>query len=235
MSKAYALFDLLATRGARQVPTLTYHRGIDHARTLSEEDRSDPRRRYVPETLTQMWDGLVFPEYYLKGRTSELDAEWEAMFELQLKLVGAMHRAGVPIMVGTDTGGAPAQYTGFTVHEELELLVEAGLSPLDALGAATLEPARFLGTDDTSGTIEPGKVADFIALNADPRDDIRHTQQIEAVVVRGRHIDQAERQRMLDEVESAAAAMSEEEVAGAGAGCACHGSLKPSRAAKNPA
>ncbi len=228
-SKASALFDLFAERGARQVPTLTYHRGIDHARTLSEQDRSDPRRRFVPETIQQMWDGLVFPEYYLKGRTPELDAEWEAMFELQLELVGAMHRAGVPIMVGTDTGGAPAQYTGFTVHEELALLVQAGLSPADALRAATVEPAAFLGTQDTEGSIAPGKVADLVVLDADPLADIRHTQQIDAVVVRGRHIDRAERQRMLDEVERAAATMSEAEVTGAAAGCACHGPLRPGR------
>lgn len=224
-SKASALFDLFAAQGARQVPTLSYHQGIDHARSVSVADRDDPRRKYVPETLQQMWDELVFPEYYLKGRTPELDAEWEAMFERQLELVGAMHRAGVPLMVGTDTGGAPAQYTGFTVHDELALLVEAGLSPLDALEAATLEPARFLGTEDTAGTLEPGKVADFVVLDADPLEDIRNTQRIDAVVVRGRHLDRAERRRLLKEVEDAAAAMSEAEVAAVAAGCPCHGPL----------
>ncbi|RZQ60242.1 amidohydrolase family protein [Amycolatopsis suaedae] len=201
--KAAALFDRLAGFGARQVPTLIMYRGLDNARTV---DRDDPRRRYLPPGQLRALD-TVLDEIYLKGRTPEQDADWAEVFEHRLRLVGAMHKAGVPIMAGTD-GGCPAVFPGFGLHDELRLLTEAGLSTRAALRAATVEPAAFLGT--RSGRIAPGYDADLVVLNGDPIADITNTTAIHGVMIRGRYIGPGEREAILREVEETAAGMRED-------------------------
>ena len=84
-----------------------------------------------------------------------------------------------------------------SVHDELELLVEGGLPPLDALAAATSGPAEFLGLADSLGTVEPGRSADLVILDADPIADIRNTRRIHAVVRGGRYFGPEERERLL--------------------------------------
>jgi len=96
-----------------------------------------------------------------------------------------MYRAGVPILAGTDTMN-PQCFPGFGLHDELALLVDAGLSPLAALQAATRNAAEFMGQLDRRGTIEVGKTADLVLLNRDPLADIHNTHSIQAVVLRGR-------------------------------------------------
>lgn len=98
----------------------------------------------------------------------------------QLEVVFAMKRAGVKIMAGTDL---PPD--GSTLHAELALLVEAGLSPMEALQAATRNPAEFLGRLGSLGTVERGKIADLVLLDANPLEDIRNTKKIHAVIVGG--------------------------------------------------
>jgi hypothetical protein len=102
-----------------------------------------------------------------------------------LRLVGDMHERGIPIGAGTDT---PINYSlpGYALHTELELPVRAGLSPLDAIRAATVRPAEFLGLESEMGRIEPGMRADLVLLTADPLADITNTRRIDAVVSRGR-------------------------------------------------
>jgi imidazolonepropionase-like amidohydrolase len=98
------------------------------------------------------------------------------------------HRAGVEILAGSDMG-ADLLIPGFSLQDELVLLVKAGLTPMEALQAATRNPARFLGLLDSLGTIERGKIADLVLLDANPLLDIRHMQKISAVVVNGRLLD----------------------------------------------
>jgi imidazolonepropionase-like amidohydrolase len=102
-----------------------------------------------------------------------------------LRLVGQMHQRGVPIAAGTDT---PINYAlpGYALHSELEMLVRAGLPPLEALRSATVRPAEFFGLEGEMGRIEPGMRADLVLLGADPLADISNTRRIEAVVSRGR-------------------------------------------------
>jgi imidazolonepropionase-like amidohydrolase len=102
-----------------------------------------------------------------------------------LRLVGWMHERGVPIGAGTDT---PINYSlpGYALHSELEMLVRAGLPPLEAIRAATIRPAEFFGLDARMGTIAPGMRADLVLLTADPLVEISNTRRIEAVVTRGR-------------------------------------------------
>ena len=101
-----------------------------------------------------------------------------------LFLVEHMHRAGVPIGAGTDTPIALA-VPGYSLHSELEMLVRAGLSPLEALRSATVRPAEFFGLTGEMGTVEDGRLADLVLLSQNPLDDIANTRTIEAVVSKG--------------------------------------------------
>jgi len=105
--------------------------------------------------------------------------------EKQIELVRMMHKAGVPIMAGSDFSDW-ALVPGVDLHNELALLVEAGFTPLEALQAATLNPAKFLGKTDTYGTIQVGRVADLVLLDMNPLEDISHTRKINAVVLGGK-------------------------------------------------
>ena len=99
-----------------------------------------------------------------------------------------MRRAGVEFLAGTDMGPSTPVVPGAGLHDELELLVQAGLTPMEALQSATRNPARFLGKFADMGTIEPGKLADLVLLDANPLEDIRNTRKIRLVVLRGRII-----------------------------------------------
>jgi imidazolonepropionase-like amidohydrolase len=115
--------------------------------------------------------------------------------------VGAMCRAGVEFLAGTDAGCMYC-FPGFSLHDELELLVRAGLTPREALQAATRNQARYFGLNDL-GTVEPGKLADLVLLEADPLADIKNTRKIAAVVAGGRLLPREALRQMLDEVETA--------------------------------
>jgi imidazolonepropionase-like amidohydrolase len=119
----------------------------------------------------------------------DLPAGRKRIFQMFVGLVGVMNQAGVTLMTGSDLGSkwvAP----GTSLHDELALFVEAGLTPMEALRAATLNPARFLRVD--AGTVEAGKLADLVLLDANPLDDIRNTRKIRAVIVRGKLFDRSE-------------------------------------------
>jgi imidazolonepropionase-like amidohydrolase len=105
----------------------------------------------------------------------------------RLALIKKLHDAKIPLLAGTD---APAGYDlvpGTSIHRELQLLVRAGLSPLEALQTATLNPARYFGKTADWGTVAPGKVADLVVLSRNPLQDIRNTLSVVAVVADGRY------------------------------------------------
>ena len=111
-------------------------------------------------------------------------------------MVKTMQRAGVALMAGTDVG-LPYLFPGFSLHDELALLVEAGLTPLEALQAATRNTAQAVGLGDELGTVEVGKLADLVLLDADPLADITNTTRIAAVVANGRLLEKPELQGLL--------------------------------------
>ena len=123
----------------------------------------------------------------------------------ELRVADELHRAGVPFLAGTDSGGLSYTYYGFSLHAELAFLVQAGFTPMEALQAATLQPAQFLGLADQIGTVTAGKQADLLLLEANPLDDIRNTEKIRAVVVRGRYLDRAALNELLTRARSSAA------------------------------
>jgi imidazolonepropionase-like amidohydrolase len=106
-------------------------------------------------------------------------------------LVRAMHDAGVPFLAGTDLSGAFV-FPGFSLHHELELLVQAGFTPMEALQTATRNPAVFLGELNSLGTVKKGKLANLVLLDSNPLVDIRNTATINAVVLNGRFFSRAD-------------------------------------------
>jgi imidazolonepropionase-like amidohydrolase len=120
------------------------------------------------------------------GSSPEVAPMRRRQFDEEVALVGKLHRAGIPIVAGTDQS-----VPGHSLHRELELYVRAGFSPLEALQAATIVPARAMRAESDSGTIEPGKRGDLIVLDGNPLDDIHNTRRIFRVVTGGRVFDPA--------------------------------------------
>lgn len=220
-SRREAVFERMIRRGTRSVPTLIMHQLLD----LPEDAiLDDDRLRYIPTATREFWK-FILEDFYLKGRSDEEKAQQRELYQRRLEFVHAMQRAGVRLLAGSEAGLVYA-YPGFSLHDELAELVRAGLTPLQALRTATVEPARFLGTP--TGAIRPGRTADLVVLDGNPLADIRNTTKIHAVVVRGRLVDSAERQRLLADVEAAAA--EPEGTQPAALGCICH---MPRRAVRN--
>jgi imidazolonepropionase-like amidohydrolase len=121
-----------------------------------------------------------------KGEPAEEAEGLDLVMGVLLKLVGALHHAGVPIVAGTDVG-----VPGHTLHRELELYVKAGLTPLEAIQAATITSARVMKLDNEVGTIEPGKRADLIIVDANPLDNISNIRKVRYVIAQGRLFDSA--------------------------------------------
>ena len=122
----------------------------------------------------------------------------------ELEVVHMLHEHGVEFLSGTDTPAGVYIFPGFSLHEELERFVTSGFTPLEALRTATLSPARFFGMENRLGTIEEGKLADLVLLNANPLEDITNTQKISAVVANGHYFSRKELDEMLMRVEAAA-------------------------------
>ncbi|GAA4327396.1 amidohydrolase family protein [Pontixanthobacter gangjinensis] len=118
--------------------------------------------------------------------------------DYRLKIISNLNDAGVNILAGSDTNA------GYTLHLELELLVKGGLPPIDALRAATIEPARYLKREMEIGSVTPGKIADLVLLNANPLQDISNTQKIETVIFKGNLLDRSKLDRMLNQLENKA-------------------------------
>ena len=194
--KAANLFATFVRTGTWQVPTLA----LLHGFAYGDDFVKDPRARYLPES----WRRTAHPrdKSYMQGLTPQqfdaLVARIRALLERHEKLAGDMHRAGVQFLAGTDTSLTNPVIPGAGLHLELALLVESGFTPYQALETATRNPARYLGMLDWLGTIEPGKAADLVLLDADPLADIHNTEKIRAVVMRGRYFPRAELDGMLE-------------------------------------
>lgn len=119
-----------------------------------------------------------------KGEAAEQAEGLRMVLDVLLKIIGALHRAGVPIVAGTDVG-----VPGHTLHRELELYVKAGMTPLEAIRAATITPARVMKLDNEVGTIEVGRRADLIVLDANPIENISNIRKVRLVMTQGRLFD----------------------------------------------
>lgn len=179
-----SLKTVLANSETWLCPTLTVLRSIANLDdpTLLE----DPRMGYMPGFFRQMWDPRRDFRFQSRGK-----AYYEAsrtQYKLQLSLMGELADAGVKIIAGTDYPN-PFCYPGFSLHDELQLMVEGGMSSKQALQTATINPAIFMDKEAEFGTIEVGKTASLVLLNADPLADIKNTTTINAVFLRGKYLD----------------------------------------------
>jgi len=127
---------------------------------------------------------------YVRATNSHFYDRDRTVFAASESIVGLMQKAGVPIMAGTDAM-QPYSFPGFSLHDELALMVQSGLTPLAALQTATINPAKFLSRNEQVGTVEPGKIANLVLLGADPLADIRNTTKIEAVWLEGKYFDKS--------------------------------------------
>ena len=197
--KAEALFARFAANGTWQAPTLVVARA---AAFLNDPDfTNDPRLKYVRPGLRETWKNQ--DDFRLKNRTPETIKVSKRSYEKRLELVGAMHRAGVKLLAASDTL-IWYVFPGFSLHEELELFVKAGLSPMEALQTATRNPATYLGLSDMVGTVEKEKKADLVLLDANPLENISNTKKIAAVIVAGRLISKPSLDKLLKDAEVAA-------------------------------
>ncbi len=176
-----ALVVELARRKVYVDPTLVVFRNMILLPDVPEV-HDHPDNALAPRRLREFW-----PKYLLRSGCPQGGALEDRRRELAKyrELTAKLHRSGVPLLVGTDSP-EPQVTPGFSLHQELELLVESGLSPADALRAATLHGATVLKQDKHLGSIEPGKLADLVVLDADPLADIRNTRRIDMVIRGGR-------------------------------------------------
>jgi len=151
-------------------------------RIATGEAQKDPNVRFVPEYLRTEWADPSNSESPPTPAQQEQERKDE---EARKKMVFAMKTAEVGILTGSDTGD-PYVLPGFVVHQEMALLVEYGLSPAEALRASTLEPARYFGTTASEGTVEKGKNANLVIVDANPLADISNTRRVNAVILRGK-------------------------------------------------
>ncbi|HEV7389711.1 MAG TPA: amidohydrolase family protein [Gemmatimonadaceae bacterium] len=173
-AKAAALFQRFRRNDTWQVPTLAV---LYQEREIADStlQRNDSLLVYIPKLLRDYWRSLPI----------DIAAKMLALYSFHADLVGPLNRAGVAMLAGSDSPN-PFVYPGFGLHDELALLVRAGLTPAEALRTATINPARFLGVTDSLGTVSPGKVADLVLLDANPLTDIGNTKRIRAVIQGGR-------------------------------------------------
>ena len=175
----------VAEQGVCYIPTLTRE-----VSTFVYEDVpeffSDPY--FLKEADPQVLAQLQTPERMSRMANSRAAQAYKAGLEVALANVGALHAADIPIAMGTDTG-PPARFQGYFEHMELQLMADAGMSPLDVIRSATGVAADCIGMSDI-GTLEPGRWADFSILSANPADDIANTKTIETVYIAGNRVPQ---------------------------------------------
>jgi imidazolonepropionase-like amidohydrolase len=192
-TKAAGVFAMFKVLDTWQCPTLV----ISYKQLAGNPDLlSDSHLQYLPPSLQALYRNLP-----LTPRRPPDQAN--TILTTERTIVSAMQSQGVALLAGTDTPGWGV-FPGYALHEELALLVAAGLSPLQALQAATINPARFIGMDGDLGSIQTGKLADLVLLDANPLDDIHNTTKIEAVVQSGKLLTRTDLDSMLDDLRTKA-------------------------------
>ena len=202
-ARATSLIALMAKNQTWQVPTLVWERG---QWLIDDIDLThDPLMKYA----SVAWRDRTWPMFthdILRDMDTDPLSVRKRFVQMELDMTLAMHRAGVHFMAGTDTAAGVHIFPGFSLHDEMALFVQAGLTPMEALQTATRNPAEFMGRLSDMGTVQRGKIADLVLLDANPLDDIHNSHKIRAVVLAGHYFCREDLDEMLKRVEVAAAA-----------------------------
>ena len=163
----------------------------------------DANLKYVDKTRVAAWNAAA--TQYAATVSAPAQATLKAYYALQLKAVKLMKDNGVKVLAGSDLGGGWV-IPGFSLHQEFRELAAAGLTPLEVLQATTLNGAKFLGREATMGTVEAGKNADLVLLDANPMVDVANLDRVVAVFLRGKYYSRADLDKLLADVASGYAA-----------------------------
>ncbi len=203
------LAERLKRNGTWWVPTLAVMLINNGGQGIVPEPRTQSALARHVERARKFWPDSTLRD--MPGYQQAFDSSSTNLFRFLTQTVGPSsapgalsiaQQVGVPILAGTDVASSflPDMLPGLTLHTELELLVEEGMSPLNALQSATLNPAIMMHATDSLGTIAPGKLADLVLLDANPLADITNTTTIRAVVANGRYYDRVALDRLLADV-----------------------------------
>jgi imidazolonepropionase-like amidohydrolase len=196
--RAAALFQTLKKNATWVTPTIASLDITSHPDTWKLDD---PYLDFVPPSLAKEWRSS-FNDEQMKQRAAWLGRQAANDW----KLTGQLHRAGIPLLVGSDSLD-PFVFPGDSLHRELAEFVQAGYTPLEVIQAATQGAAKFVGRENELGTVEQGKTADLILLDANPLENISNTRKILAVIRNGQYLNRAALDALLAKARSAAAAM----------------------------
>jgi hypothetical protein len=188
----------IAASGAWITPTLTTSRNVLAVLEDFDEELARPEVRYLHPMDRGIWS-FISTNLYQPIPEDQRTAIREGYLEFQRPLTRALGDAGARLMTGTDSL-IPSTVPGFSIHDELAELVDAGLTPYQALRSSTTEPFAFLGELDQAGTIEIGKRADLVLLEDNPLSDISATRRISGVMLQGRWLVMEELQKGLEEL-----------------------------------
>ncbi len=179
--KADQIIQVLLKNQTWQIPTLALNNG--QTRRPFGQPEWQESFEFLPDSIRDQWKAIIE-----KSMAEEPSAFREQYTQWILNMVAKIHKAGIPIMAGTDS---PIGFLtpGMGLHEELVALVEAGLSPLDAIKTATYNPAKYFNLESELGSIKENMWADLVILDANPLESIRNTQRINGVVRQGKYMD----------------------------------------------
>ena len=186
------LYPLIEEKGISVTPTLIVLDKIARYNKLSAIN--DKREKYISPTLLNFWNEQT--EAWGENIESTIST-FKNLLPVMFERTSLLEEAGINLLAGTDFGVVYV-YPGSSLHEELELLVKAGLKPYEALQTATINPAKFLDQEERLGTVENGKKADLVLLDSNPLEDISNTQDIFMVISNGRIITQIDIEKILE-------------------------------------
>ena len=197
------IYQAMAQKQVWVTPTLTVSTRV--RQELGERDfESDDRKRFLFPAIWESWDPKLGRRKPAPADTREIVAE---SLQRSQKAMLAAYKAGVPMLAGTDCGvNNNYMIPGWSLHEELENLVKAGLTPMEALRMATIDAARWRGVDATEGTVEKGKTADLVLLRSNPLEAIGHTRELESVFAGGKYYSRSDLDAMLRQAADRASA-----------------------------
>jgi imidazolonepropionase-like amidohydrolase len=182
-----------------------------HNADTGEEIRASlPEVRYLPSSMIAEWvkskNNRLRPPNDTPAGVGAFGQTGVRVIELRRKIFRALKAANAPIALGTDS---PQMFSvpGFSTHRELELMVELGFTPYEAIESGTLKVAQYFGTVSETGTVAQGKRADLILLNANPLENISNTERRAGVVVNGRWLPEKDVQQRLEQIAARAAGM----------------------------